>query len=161
MCLYTFYLLTSINTAKLILYDDKLEGALPTELGHLTRLGALLPQFIVIWLYQHFENLTFLFFPITDMISLHQNEFTSTLPSKIGRLTALSELRNSICSIFLSLAPSHCSSFFSALLSPSLPTFISLASVLLQDNELTGNIPSEIGQLVNLSTLLLLGMLLF
>jgi hypothetical protein len=36
------------------------------------------------------------FFPITDMISLHQNEFTSTLPSKIGRLTALSELQNSI-----------------------------------------------------------------
>ena len=103
--------LTFLNT--LNLFDNQLRGEIPPELGNLTSLVVL---------------------------NLSQNELRGTIPIDLGKLTIL---------VILNLSDNQ----LSGKIPPDLNRLTYLAGLYLSQNELQGTIPSEFGGLSNLEEL--------
>ena len=138
--------------------DNKLTGSIPTEVGLLTELinlelckrlfSVLLVCFEIKQIHSFFaSNLFSLIF--SHIILIASNELTGSIPTEVGLLTELTSL--GLCKrlfsvllvcfeikqIYLSFASNLFSLIFSRI-------------TLIDDNELTGSIPTEVGLLSNL-----------
>ncbi|EOX92906.1 Leucine-rich repeat receptor-like protein kinase family protein [Theobroma cacao] len=152
-----------INLSVLYLYNNKLSGSIPQEIGLLRSLSSLalsnnnftgpIPASI--------GNLTNL-----SVLNLYSNKLSGSIPQEIGLLRSLSSLTLSdnnftgpIPASIGNLTNLSVLNLYYNKLSSSIPQTIgllrSLSSLALSDNNFTGPIPASIGNLTNLSILYL------
>jgi len=146
----------------LILVDNQLSGPIPSELGLLTNLAGLhfckCGRRVDLCLEEHGWNpsstFNFAVFPFFhDALILDENQLTGSIPSELGLLTNLDLIylckygrRVDLCLEEHGWNPSSTSNF----------AFFPLHDALiLDDNQLTGSIPSELGLLTNLREIVL------
>ena len=142
---------------------NQFSGAIPSELGNLTRLGTLtlarnqlsgaIPS--------ELGNLTSL-----EFLHLNDNQLNGAIPSELGNLTRLRYLRLQDNQLNGAI-PSELGNLtrlerlyldnnqLSSTLPPELGNLTSLGDLRLQDNQLSGAIPSELGNLTSLGVLVL------
>ena len=129
------------RVTRLSLYKNNLNGALPRQLGHLTRLtfldlgvgqftGGIPPEL------GHLTGLTYL--------NLFGNELMGGIPPELGQLTNLTSL---------TLAGNQ----LTGEIPPEVGRLTNLEMVRLDGNRLSGNIPTALGQLTHLTRLELSG----
>lgn len=150
-------ILCPCDIGELNLAENRLSGAIPSEIGVCSRMSKYCCLHLYVYL-RHpcvhvLQVMTFLILCIlsqsTDEISLWNNSLTGTLPSEIGALTNLSECAVIVMNDFFCLFTNE--AYFLLLL----PLY-STAWLHLKGNSLTGTVGSEIGLLANLSALPLL-----
>ena len=126
------------RVTELDLSSNQLTGAIPAELGSLTRLELL-------WLHRNqltgeipaeLGNLT----NLEEWLILSQNQLTGEIPAELGNLTNLGRL---------SLNDNQLTGEIPA----ELGNLTNLGRLDLSDNQLTGEIPAELGNLTNLGRL--------
>ncbi|XVF16602.1 hypothetical protein REPUB_Repub10bG0046000 [Reevesia pubescens] len=153
--------LTNLET--LYLYNNKINGSIPSEIGYLTNL-----------IYLDFSsNMIVGSIPLTlcqltnlKILHLFENQISGPIPSCIGNLSNLESLyidnnkiegsipqniENLKNLSFLSITNNS----FNALLPPALCLLIKLTYIYLDGNKISGQIPSCIGNLSNLKILVL------
>lgn len=148
------------RVTRLTLYDNRLTGALPPEIGNLTALAGLsLGNNQIISVPTQIGNLTGLTF-----LNLDRNQLTS-LPSEIGNLTSLTSLflnGNQLTRLPTTLGGLAevrwlgLSNNLLASLPPQIGALTQLADLYLDGNQLT-NLPQELGNLAELQYLHLHG----
>ena len=125
------------RVTNLDLYDNQLTGAIPAELGNLTKL---------------------------ELLSLYDNQLTGAIPAEVGDLSNLTELyldRNQLTGEIPAELGSLTSlkglSLYRNQLTGEIPaelgSLTSLRHLSLSGNQLTGEIPAELGNLTNLTHL--------
>ncbi|MDE0554901.1 MAG: leucine-rich repeat domain-containing protein, partial [Candidatus Poribacteria bacterium] len=153
------------RVTRLSLWNNRLNGQIPSELGRLEKLEFL-------WLHSNqlsgsipsqlgqLANLT--------QLGLHNNQLSGSIPSQLGQLTNLIELSLFNNRLSGSIPPQLgrlrklqwlflFSNQLSGSIPPELGRLTNLEVLELQNNRLSGSIPSELGQLTNLEGVFLSG----
>ena len=140
-----FFVFLNHNPNNRALDDNLLTGSIPSELGNLSSLAVL-----YVFLFPHICSLAFvvLFLVFLNHNSnnrwLSTNDLTGSIPSELGMLSALVDL-------YVSLLPHICFLSFVVLFLVFLNH--NFNNRWLSTNDLTGSIPSELGNLSNLTYL--------
>ena len=119
-------------------YDERVSGAIPPEIGHLTSLSRLILTLLNLTgvipnSLGHLTNLCHLV--------LGRNQLTGVIPPELSQLTGLR---------ILSLGNNQ----LSGVIPPGFGTLTALVNLDLGNNQLTGEIPRELGNLTRLDTLI-------
>jgi hypothetical protein len=82
------------NSATLVLYDNRLNSTIPSEIGRLTELRE---YSCVMWLYANtsqkvLSHAQAAFLVLVETLTIHLNELTGKIPSEIGQLVEMGEL---------------------------------------------------------------------